>query len=160
MLSSPIPPSTFCCLKYAILPIPLFHHPSDPLFFSFLEHPTPLLSTTRMFHSSHIASSYAIPLSPSPVSRTCCPPLLVPINTKLFGRINQSVDRLLYGDTFYLQLFYLFSWSLLGWVLPKPTQLPNSTTLRKFSCWKTEFLPSPKHFKNFWTHFLCYTHKF
>ena len=104
----------FCCLEYAILPIShftIFYPPS-----SFFQNILPLFSLTlecSILLILQVVMQYQPP-HPSPPPcffsfQNMLSPLLVPINTKPFGGINQSVDRLLYGDTLHLQLFYLFS---------------------------------------------------
>ena len=134
----PYPPS-FLLPRICHSPHLSFHH-LLPTFFLFLEHPTPLLSNTRMFHSTHIASSYAISTSPS-LSTSLLFFLLEhavpPSGTYKYQAIWR--DQSVCGQTFIwrhpspptlLPLLLIFTWVS----NTKPTQLPSSKTLSKFSC--------------------------
>ena len=134
----PYPPS-FLLPRICHSPHLSFHH-LLPTFFLFLEHPTPLLPNTRMFHSTHIASSYAISTSPS-LSTSLLFFLLEhavpPSGTYKYQAIWR--DQSVCGQTFIwrhpspptlLPLLLIFTWVS----NTKPTQLPSSKTLSKFSC--------------------------
>ena len=134
----PYPPS-FLLPRICHSPHLSFHH-LLPTFFLFLEHPTPLLPNTRMFHSTHIASSYAISTSPS-LSTSLLFFLLEhavpPSGTYKYQAIWR--DQSVCGQTFYMEtpftsnflpLLLIFTWVS----NTKPTQLPSSKTLSKFSC--------------------------